>query len=334
MTSLTSAGAGDDLKIWLTKRTRWRAAEIVFWLACLLPYALTPDYLQLASQIAISALFALSLDLLLGYAGVLSLGHAAFFGLGAYTAGLLAAHGWGEPLTGLAAAGLVAGVCGFLASLVVVRFRGLALIMITLGLAQMLASAANSASWLTGGADGLQGVDVRPLFGVFSFDLWGRTAYAYSLAVLFLVFLLVRRITNSPFGLSLRGIRENGVRMAALGAPNQAHLRKTFTIAAGIAGLAGALLTQTTETVSLQTLGFQKSADVLVMLVLGGVGRLYGGLVGAIVYMIARDQFSDMNPEYWFFWIGLMLIGVVVFLPGGILGGLSLLMRPWKGRTP
>ncbi|HVB89537.1 MAG TPA: branched-chain amino acid ABC transporter permease, partial [Beijerinckiaceae bacterium] len=168
----------------------------------------------------------------------------------------------------------------------------------------------------------------------FSFDLWGRTAYAYSLAVLFLVFLLVRRITNSPFGLSLRGIRENGVRMAALGAPNQAHLRKTFTIAAGIAGLAGALLTQTTETVSLQTLGFQKSADVLVMLVLGGVGRLYGGLVGAIIYMIARDQFSDMNPEYWFFWIGLMLIGVVVFLPGGILGGLSLLTRSWKRRAP
>ena len=330
MTSLASAG--EDFEAWLTRRTRWRPSEICFWLACLSPFVLAPNYLQLASQIAITALFALSLDLILGYAGLLSLGHAAFFGIGAYTAGLLAAHGWGEPLTGLTAAGLAAGVSGFIASLVVVRFRGLALIMISLGLAQMLESAANSASWLTGGADGLQGVHMRPLFGLFAFDLWGRTAYAYSLATLFLAFLLTRRVTNSPLGLSLRGIRENGARMLALGAPTQAHLRKAFTLAAALAGLAGALLTQTTETVSLETLSFQRSADVLVMLVLGGVGRLYGGLLGAVVYMVARDQFSDMNPEYWLFWIGLLLIGVVVFLPGGILGGLALLTRR-KGRA-
>ncbi|HVB90159.1 MAG TPA: branched-chain amino acid ABC transporter permease [Beijerinckiaceae bacterium] len=328
-----AAVGAQDLQAWLATRTRWRAVEIAFWLACLTPYVLAPDYLQLASQIAIAALFALSLDLVLGYAGLISLGHAAFFGLGAYTAGLLAANGWGEPLSGLAAAAVFTGACGFLVSFVVVRFRGLALIMITLGLAQMLESAANSANWLTGGADGLQGVAMQPLFGAFSFDLWGRTAYAYSLAVLFLVFLLVRRITNSPFGLSLRGIRENESRMTALGASNRAHLRKAFTLAAAIAGMAGALLTQTTQTASLQTLGFQKSADVLVMLVLGGAGRLYGGLLGALVYMIARDQFSDVDPQYWYFWIGLLLIAVMTFLPGGILGGLSRLLERRRSRA-
>ena len=312
---------------WLARQARWRPTESAFWAACLLPYAVTPDYLQLASQIAIAALFALSLDLVLGYGGILSLGQAAFFGIGAYTAGLLAAHGWGEPLTGLVCAAAAAGLCGWLASFVVVRFNGLALIMITLGLAQMLASAANQASWLTGGVDGLQGVNMRPIFGLFDFDLWGRTAYGYSLAVLFLVFLLVRRIVHSPFGLSLRGIRDNGARMSALGAPKLAHLRTAFTLAAAIAGMSGGLLAQTTSTVALDSLSFQKSADVLVILVLGGVGRLYGGLVGAVVYMVARDRFSEMNPQYWYFWIGLLLILVVVFMPGGVVGGLADLAR-------
>ena len=191
-----------------------------------------PTYLLLASQIAITALFALSLDLILGYAGIVSLGHAAFFGFGAYTAGLIAKWGWGEPLTGLLIAAVAAGVLGYLTSFIIARFRHLALIMITLGLGLLLAEAANSASWLTGGADGLQGVRMWPLFGVFDFDLYGVTAYAYSLAVLFLSFLVARRLINSPFGLSLRGIRENAVRMPAIGAPSRAHIRKIYTIAA------------------------------------------------------------------------------------------------------
>jgi len=195
--------------------------------------------------------------------------------------------------------------------------------MITLGLGLLLAELANSASWLTGGADGLQGVRMWKLFGIFSFDLWGRTAYAYSLAVLFLCFLVARRLINSPFGLALRGIRENSVRMPAIGAPSPAHIRKIYTIAAVMAGVAGALLAQTTETVSLETLSFQRSADVLVILILGGAGRLYGGIIGAIIYMVARDQFSGINPQYWYFWIGMLLIAVVIFLPNGILGGLA-----------
>ena len=306
------------------QKVRWHPLEIAFWLCTLLPFVVTPAYLSLASQIAITALFALSLDLILGYAGIVSLGHAAFFGVGAYSAGLLAKHYWGEPLAGLILAAAAAGIVGYAMSHIVVRFRHLALIMLTLGLGLLLHEAANSASDLTGGADGLQGVKVGTLFG-FRFDMFGRTAYAYSLAVLFVCFLACRRIIHSPFGLALRGIRENAVRMPAIGAPSLAHLRKAYTIAAVMAGIAGALLTHTTSTVSLETLSFGRSADVLVILILGGAGRLYGGIIGAIIYMVARDQFSGINPQYWYFWIGLLLVLVVMFLPNGILGGISAL---------
>jgi branched-chain amino acid transport system permease protein len=303
-----------------------RPLEVLFWLATLLPFVVAPTYLTLASQIAITALFALSLDLILGYAGIVSLGHAAFFGVGAYTAGLLAKHYWSEPLSGLIAAGFLAGLVGYATSHIVVRFRHLALIMLTLGLGLLLHEAANSASALTGGADGLQGFRVPAVLG-FKFDLYGTTAYAYALVVLFLCFLISRRIIHSPFGLALRGIRENATRMPAIGAPSRAHLRKVYTIAAVMAGIAGALLTHTTSTVSLETLSFGRSADVLVILILGGAGRLYGGIVGAIIYMVARDQFSGINPQYWYFWIGLLLVAVVIFLPNGILGGLSALNK-------
>jgi len=263
-----------------------------------------------------------------------SIGHAANIGFGSYTAGLLAKHRWGEPLRGPVIAGLAAGRLGYATSFIIARFRHLALIMITLGLGLLLAEAANSASWLTGGADGLQGVRMWKLFGIFRFDLYGYTAYTYSLVVLFLIFLLCRRLTHSPFGLALRGIRENATRMPAIGAPSRAHIRKVYTLAAVIAGVAGALLAQTTETVSLEVLSFQRSADVLVILILGGAGRLYGGLVGAIVYMVARDQFSGINPQYWYFWIGLLLIAVVMFLPNGILGGLAQITARWRKASP
>jgi branched-chain amino acid transport system permease protein len=317
----------------LKSQTRWRPIEIIFWFCTLLPF-LFPSNLLLAYQVAITALFALSIDLVLGYAGIVTLGHAAFFGLGAYGAGLFSKHVWGEPLTGLAVGAAVAAVAGYLSSLIVVRFRHLAIIMITLGFGLLLHEVANKAHDLTGGADGLQGVRMWPIFGLFPFDLWGYTAYTYSLIVLFAVFLIVRRIIHSPFGLSLRGIRENWTRMPAIGAPSLAHLRKVYTISAAIAGLAGALLAQTTETVSLQVLSFERSADTVVMLVLGGSGRLYGGIVGAIIFMVARDQFSGINPQLWYFWIGLLLVTVVMLLPNGVLGGLAQLITRWKGRRP
>jgi branched-chain amino acid transport system permease protein len=312
--------------LYFYRNIRWGPLEIAFWLCTLLPFVAAPSYLSLASQIAITALFALSLDLILGYAGIVSLGHAAFFGVGAYTAGLLAKHYLAEPLTGLVLAGILSGVVGYATSHVVVRFRHLALIMLTLGLGLLLHEAANSASALTGGADGLQGFRVPSVLGL-RFDLYGTTAYAYSLAVLFVCFLICRRIIHSPFGLALQGIRENATRMPAIGAPSRAHLRKVYTLAAVMAGIAGALLTQTTSTVSLEVLSFGRSADVLVILILGGAGRLYGGIVGAILYMVARDQFSGINPQYWYFWIGLLLVAVVMLLPNGILGGLARFSR-------
>jgi branched-chain amino acid transport system permease protein len=311
---------------YLEAETRWRPLEAAFWLATLLPFFLFPSYLVLASQIAITALFALSLDLILGYAGIVSLGHAAFFGLGAYAAGILAQRGWGEPLSGLLIAAAVAGAVGYATSFVIARFRHLALIMITLGLGVLLHEAANKAHWLTGGADGLQGVRMWPLFGRLPFDLYGYTAYAYALVVLFVIFLAARRMTNSPFGLALRGIRENATRMPAIGAPSRAHVRRVYTMAAVIAGVAGALLAQTTETVALEVLSFQRSAELLVMLVLGGAGRLYGGPVGALIFMVARDRFSGINPQYWYFWIGVLLVTVVMALPNGVLGGLARLL--------
>jgi branched-chain amino acid transport system permease protein len=338
---------------YLEAQARWRPIEVLFWLATLLPFVLTPNYLVLASQIAVTALFAMSLDLILGYAGIVSLGHAAFFGIGAYTAGLITIphtisitlklwhfslpititqSAWGEPITGLVISGFMAGLVGYATSFIIARFRHLALIMITLGFGLLLEEAANSANGLTGGADGLQGVHMWPLFNTFHFDLYGYTAYWYALIALFLCLLLARRLINSPFGLSLRGIRENIVRMRAIGAESRPHIRTIFTIAAVMAGVAGAILTQSTETVSLGSLDFQRSADILVILILGGTGRLYGGLIGAVIYLIARDQFSGINPQYWYFPIGILLILVVLFLPNGILGGLSELVNTERGQ--
>jgi branched-chain amino acid transport system permease protein len=289
-----------------------------------------PTYLILGSQIAIAALFALSLDLIVGYAGLVSLGHAAFFGFGAYTAGLIAKAGWGEPITGLLAAAFAAMVLGYLTSFIIVRISHFALIMVTLGLCLLLYEVANKAHWLTGGDDGLQGVRMWPLLGMFRFDLYGRTAFAYSLVVLFGSFLILRRLINSPFGLSLRGIRENARRMPAIGSPSSNRIRTVYIISGTFAGIAGGLLAQTTEFVALDALSFQRSAEILVMLVLGGAGRLYGGLVGALIFMVARDQLADMNPQYWYFWLGLLLIAVIIFLPNGILGGCAHLLARWR----
>jgi branched-chain amino acid transport system permease protein len=313
---------------------RWRPIEIAFWLVPVAAYFALPSHLVLGSQILITGLFAVSLDLILGYAGIVSLGHAAFFGLGAYTAGLLAVHGWGEPLTGLVAAAIVAALAGFAISFLVVRGQDLARLMVTLGIGLMLFEAANKAAFITGGVDGLSGVAMWKLLGLFPFRLDGATAYVYALVVAFVLFAVLRRVVNSPFGLSLRGIRDGGKRMPAIGAPVERRLTAVFTLSAGIAGVAGALLAQTTQFVGLDSLGFPRSAEVMIMLVLGGVGRLYGAIVGATVYMIAQDILSGINPVYWQFWIGLLLVVVVLFARDGILGGAARLRAIFTGRDP
>lgn len=292
----------------LARRARWRWPEIAFWLAAFLVSVLPLGKHQLLSEVAILGLFALSLDLILGYAGIVSLGHAAFFGLGAYTAGLLCKHLTADPLLGLAAAAAVAAIVGLLSSLLVLRGSDLTRLMVTLGVALVLTEIANAARDWTGGADGLQGMAVGPVLGRFEFDLYGRTAYAYSLTVLFLLFLLARVVVHSPFGLSLMAIRRNALRSAALGVPVNSRLIAVYTLAAAYAGAAGALLAQTTGYVSLEFLDFQRSADVLLVLIVGGTGWLYGGLVGALVFKLLQDALSSGSPKLWMLWMGLFLV--------------------------
>ena len=306
--------------------------EAAFWLALAAAFFLFPGYLVLGSQVLIVALFAMSLDLILGYAGIVSLGHAAFFGLGAYTAGLLAAHGWGEPLTGLVVAAVVAAVVGYLTSFLVVRGSALAQLMITLGVDLLLREAANKAARWTGGTDGLSDLPVGDVLGVFHFDLAGRTGYVYSLAVAFAAFVLVRRVVSSPFGLSLRAIREGAARMPALGAPVGRRLVAAFTFGAALAGIAGALLTQISQGVALEVFGTERSASVLIMLVLGGTGRLYGAFLGAGLFMLMQDYLARRDPMYWQLWIGCLLVAVVLLGRGGILGIAEALRARWAGR--
>ncbi len=303
-----------------TSAGRWRRGETVFWLLPVVLPLVFSQYLVLGSQILIAALFALSLDLVLGYAGMVSLGHAAFFGVGAYTAGLLASHGAGDPLLGLLAAALAAALLGFLVSFLVVRGSDLARLMVTLGVGLLVFEAANKAAFLTGGVDGLSGIVVGKLLGWREFDLDGRLAYGYSLAVLFVMFLLLRRTVHSPFGLALIGIRENVKRMPAIGTPVRHRLIAAFTLSAAVAGVAGALLAETTQFVGLDSLSFSRSAEVLVMLVLGGAGRLYGAMLGAALFMIAQDRLSGLNPVYWQFWLGVLLIVIVLAGRGGVTG--------------
>jgi branched-chain amino acid transport system permease protein len=312
---------------------RWRATEIAFWLVVIAAFFVFPQNRVLGSQILITGLFAVSLDLILGYAGIVSLGHAAYFGMGAYTAALLAVNGWNEPLTGLLAAGLAGAIVGYATSFLVVRGGDLARLMVTLGIGLMLFEAANQLRTITGGADGLS-VSMGKLFGVFGFDLAGNTAYLYSLAVLFVMFVFSRRLVASPFGLSLRGVRENVKRMPAIGAPVSRRLIAIYTISAGMAGVAGGLLTQTTQFVGLDVFGFPRSADLMIMVVLGGIGRLYGALVGAALFMVAHHWLSDVDPVYWQFWLGLLLVVVVLFARGGVLGAIDALVARVRSRTP
>lgn len=300
--------------------SRVHPAEFVFWAIPVIAWFLFPRDLALLSQIAITALFALSLDLILGYAGIVSLGHAAFFGLGAYAAGMLARAGWGEPLLGLLLAGGVAGIAGFATSFLVLRGADLTRLMVTLGMASMLFVAANKATSITGGLDGLQGVEVQPVLGLFSFDLYGKTAFIYCMTVLFVLFVIARRLVHSPFGLSLRGIRLNAARMPALGTPNHVRLVAIYTVGAVYAGIAGGLLTQVTQFVSIDVLSFSRSAELLLIVVLGGTGSLYGAMLGAMVFMAIHHLLSGLNPQYWQFWLGLVLIAVVLFARDGLMG--------------
>jgi branched-chain amino acid transport system permease protein len=312
---------GSVAEAFLRRRDDPRPVEAVFWLAALAVPFLWPEHAAFGAQVLVMMLFALSLDFILGYAGVLTLGHAAYFGVGAYVSGLLSAKlGWHEPLSGLLAAGAVAGLFGALTGWLLLRYRDLTLLMLTLAVSTMMFELANVWSGLTGGYDGLMGIQMAPILGIFDWDIAGVTGYGYALIVLFLGFVVLRRMTVSPFGQALRGIRENTLRMRAIGAPILGHLTLAYTISAVIAGVAGGLFAQTNNFITLEVLGFERSAAVLTLLILGGTGRLYGALFGALVYMLAADRLAKLSPVYWEFGVGLILVVVVLLCPDGLLG--------------
>ena len=310
----------------LLQSGRWKLWEFPLWaLALASPFVLSSHAL-IINEIAIVALFALSLDLILGYTGIVSLGHAAFFGMGAYSAALFAKFIMPDPLVGLAVGVLSATVLGALCSATILRGTDLTRLMVTLGVGLILMEIANKLDWLTGGADGLQGVVMGPLLGKFEFDLSGKTSAGYSLTILLLVFVIARRFVNSPFGATLKAIRDNRLRAMAIGISVNSRLVVVYTVAAALAGAAGALLAQTTGFASLDVFEFHRSADVMLVLVIGGVGWLYGGVAGAIVFKLMQDVISSITPQYWTFWIGLFLVVLVLV-------GRERLIRPWTWRA-
>ena len=333
MTVSVSSGSPVDRKAVIdafARRHRFKWYEAIPWIAALAVYFIFDSYHALGAQIFATILFALSLDLLIGFAGIVTLGHAAFFGVGAYAAGIMAANGWQEPLSQLVVAAVAACVVGFTSGLIVLRTAGLTLLMQTLVVAALLQELANKWSSVTGGSDGLLGMKIDPVFGLFRFDLFGDTAYVYCLAVLFIGWLIARNIVYSSFGRSLTGIRENTNRMHAIGAPVEGRKIAIYTISAALAGLSGALIAQTTALVGLNTLALSKSGELIIMLVIGGVGQLYGAFIGVPLYMIAQDRFSQIDPIFWYFWIGLFMIFVVVFARGGVLGVCGRFLDRWR----
>ena len=302
--------------------SRWRPWEPVLWLLALASPYFLQNHALIINEVAIVALFAVSLDLILGYTGIVSLGHAAFLGFGAYSAALVAKHIHPDPLLGLAVGTAAATALGGLCSLTIMRGTDLTRLMVTLGAALILYELANKLDWLTGGADGLQGVVLGPVLGRFEFDLYGQVAAWYSLTVLLLCFILARRLVHSPFGATLKAVRDNRLRAMAIGIPVTSRLAVVYTLSAGVAGTAGSLMAQTTGFASLDVFSIERSADVMLMLVIGGIGWLYGGIAGAVVFKLMHDVIAAITPQYWTFWIGLFLVVLVLV-------GRERLLRPW-----
>ncbi|MAM61390.1 MULTISPECIES: branched-chain amino acid ABC transporter permease [Maritimibacter] len=304
-----------------TQRTLGAAAVIPIVAVALV--VIFPNQQAFLAQIAITALLVLSLDLVVGFAGLATLGHAAMYGAGAYAAALYSLHVWAEPLTGLVVGILAGGLVALVSALMLMRAHGLTFLMMTVAITQIIYEIVNKSRAVTGGDDGLYGIMMQPLFGRFEFDFYGRLAFWYAAVVLWLVFLLLRHIAASPFGLTARAVRDDGGRVSSLGGGIFAHRVALYTLSGGIAGLAGALSAQTVQVVGLNTLSVTYSAEILVMLVMGGTGRLWGALLGALVFMMIHHYAAEVDPVRWMLFIGAMLVMIVLFLPKGLFGGLE-----------
>jgi len=315
-------------------RHRLRWWEPLPWIVAIGFFFLFPRHLGIGTEILVTILFALSLDLVLGYAGIVTLGHAAFFGLGAYAVGMLAHHGiWSEPLSGLVIAAVVAGIFGLVSGLILLRTTGLTLLMLTLCMMLLLEEAANLGQTWTGGYDGLPTVPIDPILGRFAFNpLIPDVQYIYILCVLFVGFIVVRTIVYSPFGESLTGIRENTLRMHAVGAPVRKRLVICYTISGAIAGVAGALWAQSNAYVNMSTFSLDRAATVLIIIVLGGYGRLYGAFIGAVAYMALSHYLAKIYPTAWQLGLGILLVCIAMFARNGILGMFDSLVARLRGK--
>ncbi|MBF9033349.1 branched-chain amino acid ABC transporter permease [Rhodobacterales bacterium HKCCE2091] len=290
-----------------------------------------PYDLAFLTRVLVTIVLVLSVDLVLGYAGIPTLGQAAMFGTGAYAAGLFAIHVWGDPLAGLVVGAVAGAAIALVSGLVLMRTRGLTVIMLTIAVAAILHEIANRARDLTGGADGLRGIRMQPVLGLWEFDFIGRTGYWYALVVVIVVYVGLSILTRSSFGLGLRGIHDSPERMRAIGAPVYWRLVTAYTIGGGIAGIAGALNAQITQLVSLEGFAFSLSAEALIMLILGGTGRLVGAVIGVALFMTVHHFAAANDPFNWLFVIGAMVLVVVFFLPQGIISLPGILLRHLRG---
>ena len=282
-------------------------------------YWLFPDDLAFLTRLIGICFLVLSLDLVTGYCGIATLGHAAPFGVAAYAAGIACIRGVTDPIA-LLGVGIVAGMLmGLISGALITRFRGLPQLVLSIAIGQLVAALANKLSWLTGGSDGLSGIEPSKLFGVYGFDMFSRTAYLFSLAVLVAVFVALSRFVRSPFGLMCRGIKDDHLRARMIGVSVYPRLVVMYGVAGAVAGVGGALTAISTGVVGLDGVGFERSAEVLVMLVLGGAGHLWGALAGAVMFQIFEHIVSAANPFHWMTLVGLLLILIVVFAPRGLI---------------
>jgi branched-chain amino acid transport system permease protein len=301
-------------------RYRFRIADVLWIAICLAAFFVFPNHLSFGSIIIVAVIFAISVDIVIGFPRIISLGQALYFGIGAYAAALIAMAGWVEPITGALLSALISALVALVVGPLILRLRELPLIMVTIGVAQLVYEFAHKNSWLTGGDDGLYGFQVGKVFGIFGWSLYGSTAYLYALGWAIIIFVLARVVTSSPFGVCLQGIRENADRMKLLGTPVLLRQVQAYAFGAGIAGLGGAVLAQSQSLVSLYVLSLEQTIDGLVLLALGGVGSIYGAILGAPVYMIVKYVSQLLSPHYWLFSVGILLIAVVMSGKNGLLG--------------
>lgn len=290
-------------------------------------YWLFPDNLAFLTRVISVALLVLSLDLIVGYCGVASLGQGALYGAGAYAAGIACINGVTDPVLLILIGAAAGAIMGLLMGAVMLRAHGLPQLVLSIAIVQLLHEGANKASSITGGSDGLSGMSPAPLFGLFAFDLWGRSAYLFGLGLLLIVFAVLRFVTRSPFGMVCRGLKEDPLRISALGIYAFPVLLKMFVISGSVAGMGGALAAIATQVVGLDSVSFEISANALVMLVLGGIGHLYGALIGTVIFMALEHIVAAINPFHWMTLVGAVLIAIVLFAPRGLSGTLDELAR-------